>query len=143
MEDSAAVSNKVQIKWPMVFGTAALMTLIGAGLLSAPFFVGGPRSAPKPISLRAQAAQDFERVRSGFKPACQPSPDYGFSDGGTLVYECDRYQLTVRKSLTTQGGVDGYLYGPVLTFESGQSVSDVRFYTKQELSDLFANKDGL
>ena len=131
------------VRLPAVLFIAFLIALISAAILLIPFWAhdsSNASSAPIPEDL---AAIEFQRVKAGLRPACQGEPDYGLSDGGTLFYDCGRYQLTVKKSLATQSGVDGYLYGPIVTFESGKSMSDVRFYTNQELSHLLASKDGL
>jgi hypothetical protein len=131
------------VRLPSILVFAALIALVSAAILLAPLLTHGSRPSPAAPNVKDLAAIDFERVKSGLSPACQPEPDYGLSDGGTLVYECAGYQLTVKRSLATQNGVDGYLYGPIITFESGRTMSDIRFYTDQELSHLVARKDGL
>ena len=131
------------VKLPSILAMAALIALVSAAILLAPLSTYGSRNSPASPSVKDLAAIGFERVKSGLSPVCQSEPDYGLSDGGTLVYECAGYQLTVKRSLATQNGVDGYLYGPVIIFESGKKISDIRFYTGQELSYLLAHKDGL
>lgn len=91
-------------------------------------------------SLIAQATLDFDRVRQGLPPTCKTKPDSGFSDGGTLIYQCKHYRLTVMKGLYTLQGVQGYLYGPILAFDEDYSVSDVRFYSNEQLSKLLGRQ---
>ena len=122
---------------------AVVIALVNVVILLAPILTHGSRHSPAAPNVKDQATIDFERVKSGLSPACQPEPYYGLSDGGTVVYECAGYQLTVKRSLATQNGVEGYLYGPIITFESGKTMSDIRFYTSQELSSLVARKDEL
>ena len=91
-------------------------------------------------TLIFQAATDFDRVRKGLKPTCKFESMGGFSDGGTVAYECPHYRLTVMKGLFSLQGIDGYLYGPIITFGTDNSVSDVRFYTYDELAKLLNEK---
>ena len=83
----------------------------------------------------AQATIDFNRVVDGRPPICKKDPDTSFSDGGTSVYVCKYYRLTVMKHLFSLAGqpVVGYLYGPIIKFDEDNSISDVRFYTFDEL----------
>jgi hypothetical protein len=84
-------------------------------------------------SVIGQAAVDFDRARQGLEPTCEFESMSAFSDGGTAIYECPHYQLTVKKSISSLQGIDGYLYGPIITFSEGNSVSDVRFYTGDQM----------
>ncbi len=91
-------------------------------------------------SVISQAATDFSRARRGLEPTCKFESMSGFSDGGTTIYECPHYRLTVMKGLFSLQGIDGYLYGPIVNFGGDNSVSDVRFYTYDELSKLLGDK---
>ena len=92
--------------------------------------------------LVARIAQDFELVRAGKPPACKHTSVSAFSDGGTAIYECPGYTLTVMKSLFSLGENHGYLYGPVATLEGDKSVSDVRFYSSEALERILSPGGG-
>jgi len=143
MAQNAVAPRRARLGWRAITFVTALTTAFIVILLLLPLWLHQPSPVQAIASPRELAVRDFERVKNGLTPDCQSVPDHGYSDGGTLVYECGHYQLTVMKSLTTSNGVDGYLYGPVIKFDSGESQSDLRFYTAEELSILLASKDGL
>ena len=83
-----------------------------------------------------QAHADFSEVVAGRTPI-HALPDENTpipSDGGTAFFAAPGYTLTVVKALTCQGGVDGYTYGPVITFDEtaatghARTISQVNFY---------------
>jgi hypothetical protein len=158
-----------RLRWPHVLRVASVLLLIGAALLVFPYardrFSAVLALAPKPArppvhvqpvgpfvgidftgltdvqrSVIVQAKTDFDRSLKGLEPTCKFESMSAFSDGGTTIYECPHYRLTVMKGLFSLQGVDGYLYGPILTFSGDNSVSDVRFYTYDELSKLTGSK---
>jgi len=93
-----------------------------------------------------EASQDFRDVLAGRKPsfartdADAPLP----ADGGSCGYVGRGYRLWVCRSLSSFGGVDGYVYGPVLSFDQDiapgneRSLASTRFYTTAQLHALLA-----
>jgi hypothetical protein len=163
------VLKNQKLRWPRVLFATCALVLIGVALLVVPYakdrlsaaFAPIQKTARPPVQVQpvgpfigidltrltdvqrsviAQAATDFDRTRRGLEPTCKFESMSGFSDGGTTIYECPHYRLTVMKSLFSLQGFDGYLYGPIITFRGDHSVSDVRFYTYDELSKLLGNK---
>jgi hypothetical protein len=157
-----------QLQWRRVLFATGALIVIAAALLAAPHVTDRllAESAPAPKAIKppqvqpagpfvgidltrltetqrlvvGQAATDFDRARRGLEPTCKFESMSGFSDGGTTIYECPYYRLTVMKGLFSLQGIDGYLYGPIITFGGDNSVSDVRFYTYDELSKLLGDK---
>jgi len=151
------VASKSSLRWTRILTISGVAALIATTLLAWPFIADRPlpaakSAAPTPASpfvgidtsklsasqrsAISQAEVDFLRTLKGLPPLCKATPDSGYSDGGTVIYECEKYRLMVMRQLFTLQGVDGYLYGPVLSFGSDQPMSDVRFYTPRELSLL-------
>ena len=156
------------LQWHRVLLATGALIIIAVALLVAPhiknYLSAEPAAAPKatkPLQAQpagpfvgidltrltdtqrlviAQAATDFDRARRGLEPTCKFESMSGFSDGGTTIYECPHYRLTVMKGLFSLQGIDGYLYGPIITFSGDNSISDVRFYTYDELSKLLGDK---
>ena len=97
-----------------------------------------------------QALDDFNAVLLGQPPVYAtvdknvPLP----ADGGTTFYKGDGYKLTIVKSLNGimrgQEYVHGYVYGPVISFESDvmngnfPSIQFLTFYTGEDLHKLLA-----
>ncbi|ALN61168.1 hypothetical protein GLA29479_282 [Lysobacter antibioticus] len=93
-----------------------------------------------------EASQDFRDVLAGRKPSFArtdvdaPLP----ADGGSHGYVGRGYRLWVCRSLSSFGGVDGYVYGPVLSFDQDiapgneRSLAATRFYTAAQLHALLA-----
>jgi hypothetical protein len=161
--ESAAVVKDQKIPWHRVLLAASALVLVGLAFLAIPHArnhlstllapAKKPSTPPVPLqpvgpfvgidvtqltdiqrSVILQAATDFDRARRGLEPTCKFESMGGFSDGGTTIYECPHYRLTIMKGLFSVQGIDGYLYGPIITFSGDNSVSDVRFYTYDELS---------
>ncbi len=86
----------------------------------------------------AKAAEDFEAARGGLFPI-HAKEGAAFLDGGTSTWQGDGYTLTLMKSLTTVGGVHGYMYGPILKLDyplahgNTTDIAHVRFYSGAEL----------
>ena len=63
-------------------------------------------------------------------------------DGSTTSYLGNRYEIVIVESPSTFGGIHGYIYGPVITFErrfapgSMTTVNNLRFYTNEQLKKL-------
>ena len=108
------------------------------------FFVGVDlsRLSEPERSAVASAERDIDLVLRGHPPACKDSPDSGESDGGTLHYKCEHYDLTVMRSIYMIGDVHGFIYGPIITFPGDYPISYVRFYSGEELSALLKQRDG-
>jgi len=104
------------------------------------------RLPPKTRTSLLAAMVDFRAVQSGKAPVnARPDTDRpGPADGGTTYWSGPGYQLAVIKSLATLGGVDGYMYGPILDFSSnliiGNDVplSSVSFYSAEQLRALLS-----
>ena len=103
-----------------------------------PFFVGVDTSKlPEPAhSAVAAAEKDIDLVLRGFPPACKSEPDSAMSDGGTALYKCKYYDLTVMQSIYQVGDVYGAIYGPIVTFPGDYPISFVRFYSNDSLRAL-------
>jgi hypothetical protein len=125
-------------------GVAVLLCLLTGCSVPPPqkgpesFFIGVDTSKlPEPArSAVAAAQQDIDLVLQGRPPACKSEPDSAFSDGGTALYKCKHYELTVMQSLYTIGNVRGYIYGPIVTFPGDYPISYVRFYSNEEFMAL-------
>lgn len=93
-----------------------------------------------------EASQDFRDVLAGRTPSFArldmdaPLP----ADGGSCGYVGRGYRLWVCRSLSRFGGVDGYVYGPVLSFDQDiapgneRSFAATRFYAVAQLHALLA-----
>jgi hypothetical protein len=155
------VTRKVSVRWPLVAtlvcsSLLAVVFVASFAKLSRPRLVSQPAEAlsgpfvgirldslpPHQQAIFRQAAEDFERTRQGLEPTCKYKSLSGFSDGGTAVYECPHYRLTVMKALSSVGGVHGYLFGPILHLGPDSEISDVRFYTPEELEALLKHGTG-
>lgn len=91
-----------------------------------------------------EASEDFEAVKAGRQPvhavrdAESPLP----ADGGTSFWIGVGYRLSISKSLSSFGELDGYIYGPRVQFDEvfapGNSsvVSETRFYTGDQMKAL-------
>ena len=132
-----ALALSVILAWPL--GGAKTSTSTGTAPAPRGLFIGvNLASLPEPQRQAfSEAEVDFARVLKGLPPLCKSEPDSGYSDGGTVIYQCKHYQLMVVYQIFRLDGGDGYLYGPQVTFrDSNQTVSDVRYYTGKELSLL-------
>lgn len=90
-----------------------------------------------------EAAQDFAEVIAGRSPRHAGEDREGpiAADGGSRVYRGHGYSVLVLKRLSRFGGVDGLVYGPVLSFDEAFSpyerpLSATRFYTYDALRAL-------
>lgn len=90
--------------------------------------------APEHAAIVNSAWETYNAILSGREPKC--SAAYGASDGGTITYFCDGYDVTRAHGLASQGGVDGFEYGPMLDLLNGQRVERVRFYSQEDLAAL-------
>ena len=98
--------------------------------------------------LKLKKALDDFNAALAYKKPVHAKEETGpqIRDGGTRTYYGDGYELTISKSLFSIGaddkglGVEGYMYGPTLTFkrELGvgnlDRVSRVSFYPRDTLS---------
>jgi len=113
-------------------------------------FQGVDLSALSPSQRKTiiQASEDFERVLKGKTPKHAvldeeaPHP----ADGGTQFFIGKGYKLTIIQSLSSFGALNGYIYGPVISFSkpfAPGNMSDVvglRFYTSEQLHRLQSSK---
>lgn len=150
------------LRWSRILVTSTLAALAVAGVLAwttAGMETPQPsRTAPPPKRLFvgvdlaklpererivfAQAETDFVRALNGQRPLCKAEADSALSDGGTSIFECKYYRLVVVHQIFRLEGGDGYLFGPELTFRnSDQRVSDVRYYSADELSLILKESD--
>jgi hypothetical protein len=85
-----------------------------------------------------KAAEDFEAAVRGLKPI-HASYQGGFLDGGTSTWQGDGYTITLMKSLSAVGDIQGYMFGPVLKLDyplahgNTTEISHVTFYTMAAL----------
>ncbi|MBW8811308.1 hypothetical protein [Lysobacter capsici] len=90
-----------------------------------------------------EAAQDFAEVIAGRSPRHAGEDREGpvASDGGSRCYRGHGYSVLVLKRLAQFGGVDGLVYGPILSFDEAfgpheRQLSSTRFYTYDALRAL-------
>ena len=90
-----------------------------------------------------EAAQDFADVIAGRSPRHAGEDREGpiAADGGSRVYRGHGYSVLVLKRLSRFGGVDGLVYGPVLSFDETfcpfeRQLSATRFYSYDALRAL-------
>ena len=108
-----------------------------------PFHFGASKGKPalgEKVQKRVAASTaDFQAVTDGKKPihAKPPTPEE------THFFKGDGYHLDVIEAPIKIGGVDGFLYGPMLEWEEDSAVSGemdslfhVTFYTAEELKKL-------
>jgi len=95
-----------------------------------------------------EASEDFQAVLSG-KPPKHAKEDSNAdlpADGGTSFYVGKGYSLTIVKSLSSFGGLNGFIYGPTIRFDTNFApgnlsyVSNLRFYTDEKLRLLLVHK---
>jgi hypothetical protein len=95
-----------------------------------------------------KASEDFERVLKGSRPKHATLDEKAAvpADGGTAFFLGKGYKLTVIKSLSSFGGLQGFVYGPVVSFEKSfapgnmSEVVNLRFYTTDQLQKLMSSK---
>jgi len=88
--------------------------------------------------------EDFLLVLDGKKPKHAVLNEVAAPalDGSTTSYLGNRYELVVIQSPSTFGGIHGYIYGPIITYErkfapgNMTTVNYLRFYTTDQLSNL-------
>ncbi len=90
--------------------------------------------SPDHANIVAAAWRDYQTILSGGEPKCTEA--FGVSDGGTIGYYCDGYDITRAHSLASKDGVDGFDYGPMLDLLNGQRVERTKFYSQQQLAEL-------
>ena len=106
-------------------------------------------SIPKEeVDVLIEASEDFKAVLEGKKPVHAkldldvPLP----SDGGTVFYLGNKYNLTIVKSLSSFGSVHGYVYGPAIFFDkafatgNSSAMSSTKFYSTESLKQLLKVK---
>jgi hypothetical protein len=76
---------------------------------------------------------NYEVILSGGHPDCPQAP-FAPSDGGTLIYFCDGYDVARVHSMSGREGAFGYDYGPSLDLLNGQRVERLRFLTEAEMA---------
>ncbi len=77
---------------------------------------------------------NYQKVLAGKIPDCPP--EFGLSDGGSMMYDCGSYKLMRVKSIPEQIDKRGFDYGPSLDFLNGHKVEKIRFVSYQELNRL-------
>lgn len=96
-------------------------------------------------SIDEQAKEDFDLVLKGKKPVNAIfDEEHGLpADGGTTFYKGNGYKLEIKQTMTEDDKkTDGFLYGPIITFDDSKTktLSDVKFYTVQDLKKLKGEK---
>ncbi len=86
-------------------------------------------------SIVESAWMNYEVILSGGHPDCPQAP-FAPSDGGTLIYFCDGYDIARVHSMSGTEEAFGYEYGPSLDFLNGQHVERLRFLTEAEMAKL-------
>lgn len=98
----------------------------------------------KNAKIIKEANEDYLLVKNGKKPKnAKIDTTAAFpGDGGTTYYKGNGYELTILKSLSSFGKLNGFVYGPIIVFNkkiaSGNSnkVEFLRFYTMKQLKKL-------
>jgi hypothetical protein len=133
--------------------TAFLLLAVSPWVASAQVLTTGPFAGVSLTNLPAdqrsviiEESEDFQAALAGRLP-----PDAKLkaaaADGGTTFYSGHKYSLTIRMSLSSFGSLSGYIYGPVLVFDDAypgdeKSVSNLRFYTREQLRGFVAKQLG-
>ena len=91
-------------------------------------------------TIEIYAKEDFDTVLKGKKPI-HAIPDEGkpdLTDGGTSFYKGNGYSLTIKSTISEENGINGYIYGPIITFhdKTKKEMSEIRFYSVDELKKL-------
>ncbi len=95
-----------------------------------------------------EALADYDAVLRGRKPryARPDKSQYRLTDGGTCSYVGRNYNLTVVQSLSRIGGVDGFIYGPIIKFAPSvapgneDTICHTVFYTTNAFNELISNQ---
>jgi hypothetical protein len=91
-----------------------------------------------------EALEDYDSIVKGGEPL-NAKPDKNAAlpaDGGTRFYLGNGYHLTRVQSLSRLGGVDGFMFGPVIQFDSKiapgnmDAISHVMFITHEAFQKL-------
>ena len=133
----------------LILGLAALSAFANSSLSFGPFRnVDLGKLDPAQRAIIVHASEDFDRVLRGKRPKHAtfdkhaPLP----ADGGTEYFIGNGYKVTIVKSLSSFGALNGYVYGPVLSFDKSfapgniSNVSSLRFYTHEQLKHLLSGK---
>ena len=95
-----------------------------------------------------ESNEDFILVLAGHNPRYAkfdkdaPLP----RDGGTTYYKGKGYTLTILKSLSSFGKLQGYIYGPIIKFDekfapgNWNTIESLRFYTSEQLNTLIKKR---
>jgi len=92
------------------------------------------------------ANEDFLLVLDGKKPqhAKVNEEEPVLENGSTTSYIGKRYEIVTVQSPSKFGGLDGYVYGPVITFRRSfapgnmTTVNYLRFYTTEQMKQMMA-----
>jgi hypothetical protein len=109
----------------------------------AAFHFADEAEAHSNVSMQ-EAEADFAAVLAGCSPThAQVIKDAPLpADGGTRFYQGNGYRLTVVKMLVQAGGVSGFVYGPLLVFDSGvmsgngNKIESTSFYSSSAMGRL-------
>lgn len=83
------------------------------------------------------AWRDYSAILAGGEPNCPVA--FGVSDGGTIGYFCDGYNIVRIHTMHERDGVPGYEYGASLDFLNGRTVESVRFLSEEDMRRLEAS----
>lgn len=134
-----------------ILALAIVVSMPSSGIAASPTASGDPFAgvdlsslAPQERQTISEAVRDFQDVVAGKLPTFakvdgdMPLP----ADGGTTFYVGRGYRLTIVRSLSSFGKLDGFVYGPVITFDPafapgnvGQ-IASTRFYTPEQMGAL-------
>ena len=103
-----------------------------------------PITVTKDKTQLQMAIEDYNSVISGKPPIHaiidekHPLP----ADGGTTFYQGSGYKLEIRKRLTEENNIGGFIYGPIIVFDrtndsgSNKDMSSLKFYNESDLKKL-------
>jgi len=129
----------------IMIGCSAMASkqVLGKIDIMGPFHFGSEVPSKDYESVLKEAAEDYNLVIAGKSPVYAKFPKNGYrlTDGGTVEYQGNGYKIKIQNTIANVGGVDGYLYGPVVTFEKVISgnlniISHIEFYSTDELKRL-------
>jgi hypothetical protein len=83
------------------------------------------------------AWRDYSAILAGGEPDC--AVDFALSDGGTMGYFCDGYDIVRVQTLVKHEGVDGFEYGAMLDFLNGRKLESLRFLSEEDMRRLEAS----
>lgn len=93
---------------------------------------------PHEAAIVESAWADYRRVLAGKHPDCPATS--GFSDGGTLIFDCGVYEIIRYKTLLPAPKRGKIQYGPALDFLNGHQIERLREISYEEMRRLESDR---